>query len=227
MTQPLIIIRPEPGASATMESAVRAGWTVIKEPLFHVRPVQWALADDAQYDALLAGSANAFRHGGHNLADLVHLPVYAVGEKTAALARKHGFSVRQGGNGGLSSLLPTLKNDGKRRILWLSAHDYVPLPAHDTQIDRVEVYASEAAPMPDTLAETLRQPAIIALHSARAATHFREQAICRGINIAQISLACFAPRIAEAADEGWAKIATAKSPNDEAMLEVAAQLCKT
>ncbi len=227
MTQPLVIIRPEPGASATMQRAVQAGWIVIKEPLFHIHALPWAIAGGVKYDALLAGSANAFRHGGDNLAKLAHLPVYGVGHKTAALARECGFSVAQTGNGGLSRLLPALKSDGKKHILWLSGHHYVPLPTHDMQIDRVAVYASEAGQMPDSLVESLRRPAIIALHSARAATHFRELAVRREVNIAQMSLACFAPRIAEAAGKGWAEIATAKSPDDEALLEVAAQLCKT
>ncbi len=227
MKLPLVIIRPEPGASATAARARQAGWHVIAEPLFAVRALPWTFPADTEYDALLVGSGNALRHSGSALKNLAHLPVYAVGEKTAALAKQHGFAVAQSGGGGLAALLPALKTDQRQNILWLSGRDYVPLPNHDLTIARIETYVSAPLPMPDALATILDQGAVIALHSARAAVHFRTEALHAGLDPAKISLACFGPRIAEAAGTGWAAIGIAKSHDDEALLEVARQLCQT
>ena len=84
---PLIVIRPEPGCSATVAAGRAAGLDVHGHPLIAIRPRSWQTPDPAQFDALLAGSANVFRHGGPGLAGLKRLPVYAVGETTAAAAR--------------------------------------------------------------------------------------------------------------------------------------------
>ena len=226
MTDPLVIIRPEPGASKTMALAQRQGWNVIKRPLFAVRPVSWKLSDPSMYDALIIGSANAVRHGGGGLHTLKHLPVYAVGNTTAQEAADYGFEIAHAGAGGIAELLPRIAEDGCKRLLWLSGRDHVPLPDHALTIDQTEVYSSGALPMPDDLRTALSNPAVILLHSARAATHFRAECENARIDISRLSLACFGPRVTEAAGPGWAQISTAKKHSDKALLAVAQQLCK-
>ena len=83
----LLLLRPEPGLSASAERARSLGLDVITAPLFGVEPVVWQLPTPATYDALLLTSANAIRHGGDGLAQLKHLPVHAVGSATAEAAR--------------------------------------------------------------------------------------------------------------------------------------------
>ena len=74
---PLIVIRAEPGASASAAAARDAGLPATACPLFEVRPAAWAAPPPDSFDALLIGSANAFRHGGTRLADYRDKPVYA------------------------------------------------------------------------------------------------------------------------------------------------------
>ncbi|MBC7987264.1 MAG: uroporphyrinogen-III synthase, partial [Sphingomonadaceae bacterium] len=87
MSRNLLIVRPEPGASATAQRARTRGWEPLVAPLFAIAPLAWAPRDPAAFDALLLTSANAVSHGGKALGKYRELPVYAVGAATAAAAR--------------------------------------------------------------------------------------------------------------------------------------------
>lgn len=63
MNLPLVVIRPEPGNTATCASARALGLEAIAAPLFEIEPVGWDVPDE-RFDAILAGSANVFRHAG-------------------------------------------------------------------------------------------------------------------------------------------------------------------
>jgi len=88
---PLIVIRPEPGCTATVSAARAAGLDPHGFPLFAVVARSWQAPPPDQFDALLLGSANALRAAGPGLAALRHLPAYCVGETTAAAAREAGL----------------------------------------------------------------------------------------------------------------------------------------
>lgn len=223
---PLLVIRPEPGCSATVVAARSAGMEAQAHPLFAVVPRSWQAPPPAGYDAVLAGSANVFRHGGPALTAYRGLPVLAVGETTAATARDSGFTVAQVGAGGLQAVLDTLE-PGCRRLLRLAGNERVALtlPTGVTMDERV-VYASEPRPLtPDAIAR-LRQPAIIAIHSAEAARHLTAQCVANGLSRARLRLAVLGPRIAAAAGDGWGEVAVAAVPTDAALLALARQMCQ-
>jgi uroporphyrinogen-III synthase len=227
MAGPRIIgLRPQPGATATAQALRGIGHEPLVTPLFAIEPVGWTPADPQAYDALLVGSANVFRHGGPALADLKGLPVYAVGGKTARMASDLGFRVRGQGTGGLAAMLPMLVEDGHLHVLRLAGEDRVDLPASRLAIDTRIVYRSRALPMPDALAGALAEPAIVLLHSARAAQHFGALVDSAGIDRAHISLALFAPALVDAAGDGWAAVRIASSADDRALLDVVATLCQ-
>ena len=222
----IIVLRPQPGAMATAQGLRNAGHDPLISPLFVIEPVAWTPADPQAYDALLVGSANVFRHGGPALADLKGLPVYAVGGKTARMATDLGFKVRGQGTGGLAAMLPMLIEDGHLHVLRLAGEDRVDLPATRLAIDTRIVYRSRALPMPDALREALAGPAIVLLHSARAAQHFGTLVDQAGIDRSQISLALFAPALLDAAGQGWARVRVAAATDDRALLDVVAALCQ-
>lgn len=223
---PLIVIRPEPGCSATVAAATAAGLDVHGYPLFAVRPCSWQAPDPARFDALLAGSANVFRHGGTGLAGLLGLPVYAVGETTASAARAAGFAVAAAGSGGLQAVLDSVVPSGAR-LLRLAGDERVPLhlPPGLRMEERV-VYASKPQDMPPELIERLRAPAIIAVHSAEAVRHLTAQCVYHGIRRAPLRIAALGQRIAQAAEGGWGEVAVATLPNDTALLALARQMCQ-
>lgn len=222
----IIVLRPQPGATATAQALRAAGHDPLVTPLFVIEQVAWTPADPQAYDALLVGSANVFRHGGPALADLKDLPVYAVGGKTARMALDLGFRVRGQGQGGLAALLPMLVDDGQLHILRLAGEDHVDLPDSRLAIDTRIVYRSRALPMPDALRDALDAPAVVLLHSARAATHFAALVDEAGLDRSRISLALFAPALVDAAGGGWAAVRVAASTEDRALLDVATALCQ-
>ncbi|MFN3819311.1 uroporphyrinogen-III synthase [Blastomonas sp.] len=222
----IIVLRPQPGATATAQALRAAGHDPLVCPLFVIEQVAWTPADPSAYDALLVGSANVFRHGGPTLADLKDLPVYAVGGKTARMSMDLGFRVRGQGQGGLAALLPMLADDGHLHILRLAGEDHVDLPDSRLAIDTRIVYRSRALPMPDALRDALAHPCVVLLHSARAAQHFSALVDEAGLDRAKVNLALFAPALVYAAGEGWGAVRVAPSTDDRALLDVADALCQ-
>ncbi|MXP46059.1 uroporphyrinogen-III synthase [Altererythrobacter luteolus] len=222
----IIAIRPEPGLSQTVENAAGLGLEVAGFPLFEVRPAQWEAPSAQDFDGLLIGSANAIRHGGVQLAQLLDLPVLAVGQVTAELARKAGFVVEVTGKGGLQSVLDDL-DDKPRRLLRLSARERIDLipPQHARIVERT-VYESVALPMPAALQDAMKQPAVIVLHSAVAAAHFASECKRVGADMARLRIAAMGARIAAAAGEGWGDVAVSPSVDDGALLALAGKMCK-
>lgn len=223
---PLVVIRPEPGCSATVDMARSLGLETVGQPLFVIEPRSWQAPVAAQFDALLIGSANVLRHGGRGLAGLKALPVHAVGESTAQAARALGFSVASTGSGGLQAVLDSLPA-GHRRLLRLTGDERVPLVVPEgVSIEERVTYASVPCPLPPDLVELLRRPAIVAAHSAEAVRHLTAECVRLGLRRAPLRIAALGPRIAQAAGEGWGEVAAASAPNDKALLALARQMCQ-
>lgn len=228
MRLPIIVIRPEPGATASAALFEAAGFPVIVHPLFVVEPVDWSRDGLADYDALLIGSANAIRHGRIERGNLGDMPVYAVGKTSAQVALDAGLTVAARGRGGIEKLLPMLVHDGRERILRLAGEDHIAIAApHGTVIDTRIVYRSRALSMPDALTGALANPAIVLLHSAGATRHFAEQCATHDIDRDYIHIAAFAPAVAQAAGTGWASVQSAETPDDKALLALTKRLCQT
>ena len=223
---PVVIIRPEPGNAASTELAQSLRMEAHGFPLFDIIARSWEAVPCEQADALLVGSANVFRHGGRGLGVLRSLPVYAVGEATSVAARAAGFVVAAVGAGAMQGTLDALASN-HRRLLRLAGDERVPLtlPKGVTMDERV-VYASVALPFPAELAALLREPAIVALHSAEAARHLSAQCVTHGIRRAPLRIAAMSPRIGAAAGDGWGDVAVASYPDDKALLALARQMCQ-
>lgn len=199
------VLRPEPGNAAT--AARLADHDVLRLPLFTVAPTAWAVPDLGPIDALLATSANAFRHGGAGLATLKHLPVIAVGAATARAAAAAGFAVDAVGAGDASTAVALA---GDRRLLHLTGRDHVAIPG----VPALPVYAADPVPVPpDALAELTGRVAL--LHSPRAARRL-DALVDSGRGT--IALATISPAVARAAGTGWRAIAVAPAPSDEALV---------
>ncbi|MBB3861731.1 uroporphyrinogen-III synthase [Novosphingobium hassiacum] len=219
---PLVVIRPEPGNAATLAAARNRGLSAHRYPMFDVVPIAWK-APSGCFAAILAGSANVFRHGGPQLDELRPIPVIAVGATTAEAARNAGFTVKQTGEGGLQPLVATL---APGEYLRLAGQDHVHLsPPAGVRISTQIVYAALARPVAPALATLLTEPAVVLLHSGEAARHFRAE--CERIEVSKenIYLACLAPRIAEHAGAGWAGVCVSASRTDTDLLELAATMC--
>ncbi|QIQ85545.1 uroporphyrinogen-III synthase [Erythrobacter sp.] len=220
MTRRVIAVRPEPGLAATLARAREMGLEAEGEALFEVRPRDWTAPDPGAIDALLVGSANAFAHGGEQLARFTDKPVHAVGEKTAEAARAAGFAVASTGAGGLQNVLDALPPPA--RLLRVAGAKHVPLDApQGISIATVIAYESAPLPLSESLAASLGEGALVLLHSGEAARHFASECRRLGVDRAALDLAALAPRVAEAAGEGWRAVHVAPEPSDAALLEMA------
>lgn len=223
---PLCILRPEPGNAATCAAARTLGLDVVSAPIFATGPLPWTPVAPDGFAGLLIGSAAVLRHGGAGLNDLTALPVHAVGASTAQAARAAGFAVATTGTGGLQAVAADL---APGRYLRLHGQAHVALqPPPGVAIIDVPVYAARpVAPPPALLATLAAGPVVVALHSGEAARHFAGLCAAHGVTRAHVALACLAPRIAQAAGDGWKMAKVSSRATDEALLSLAQQMCQT
>lgn len=218
--RPLLVLRPEPGASTTARRARAIGLAPVVAPLFAVRALPWDPPDAAAFDAVLFTSANAPRHAGPQRARYRHLPAYAVGQTTAAAACEAGFSDVVAGTEDAAHLLAGI--DPTARILHLCGeHRLAPSRA----VHQVPVYVAQAcASLPEEAHEATTGGAVAMVHSPRAATLFaRLVDPARRINNDIVAISAAA---ADAAGAGWRTVVAAPVPTDAAMLAIARVLCE-
>ncbi len=213
----VLVLRPEPGATATVNRARERRLDAIAVPLFEVEAVAWKAPESARFDALLLTSANAIRFGGDQLTKLRGLPAYAVGEATAEAARDSGFDIAVTGEAGVDRLLRSIEPDLK--LLHLCGEDR-RVPANPRQrISNIPVYGTKKVSKPDL---RVAEGAVALIHSPRAATRFAELVTDRS----STAVAAISEDAAEAVGRGWQRVETAEAPTDDALLALAARLCE-
>lgn len=223
---PVLVLRPEPGCSATVSAAQALGLDARAAPLFAVEPRDWTLPDTAAFDALLVGSANAFRHGGAQLEALLHLPVHVVGEATASAARAAGFSIARCGSGGLQGVLDEVP--AGTRLLRLAGEERIDLAATaGVTVEDIVVYASVPRALDPAVLPVIQQGALVLLHSAEAARQFDSECARLGVDRSAVTLATIGPRVTAAAGNGWREAETADQPSDVALLALARRMCQS
>jgi uroporphyrinogen-III synthase len=112
------------------------------------------------------------------------------------------------------------------RLLRVTGAEHVPLATSDgIEVETRVAYESVALPLPETLAARLRSGVLMLLHSAAAARHFAAECDRCGVPRNAIALAALAPRIADAAGEGWRELRSAAAPSEAALLALARDMC--
>ena len=210
----VVILRPEPGASATLARATAAGIDAVAIPLFAIAPVEWVAPAASDFDALLLTSANAVRHGGDQLAGLSALATYCVGEATAVAARDAGFAGAGAGAGDAAALVEQVPQG--LRLLHLAGHDHRAMAG----VSAIIVYDSVIVDPPPSLDALNGSVAMV--HSPRAGARLAELVEARG----EISIAAISEAAAAACGNGWREVAAISAPGDGALLALAAALCQ-
>lgn len=212
----ILVTRPQPAADRTAARLRGMGHAVTVAPLLLPRALPWALPGGS-WDAVAFTSAMAPALAG-DIGDLARLPAYAVGEATAAAARAAGFAEVRAVRGDASAVFARAAGDGCARLLHLAGRDRsdAVIPA-GLQVDIVPVYAAE-------LADSLPGGAfdLVLLYSTRTAKRF---ATLFDGDRAQVRLAVLSPQVAAAAGTGWAGIAVASEPTEDALFEAAQLSC--
>jgi uroporphyrinogen-III synthase len=212
----VLALRPEPGASATVQRARELGLDAVAIPLFTVEPLEWEAPEPEGFDGLLLTSANAMRHGGEHLTKLRALPVYAVGQATADAARDAGFDVAATGDADIDRLLDSIEAD--LRLLHPCGADRREPTEPRQGITAIPVYRAKPIDRPDLAAA---KGAVALVHSPRAGRRLAELVRDR----TSIAVAAISTAAAEAVGSGWEKVEAAEQPSDDALLALAARLC--
>lgn len=220
--KPLLVLRPEPGASKTAAKARARGLDARVHPLFEVRPLSWSVDHTTPYDALFITSANALIFNEIQIADLIDLPVLCVGQATADAARSSGLSDVIAGGGDAQSLADLAASLGYRHLLWLAGQPSGAIDHPDLIFDVKYLYETPQLDWSEELKALVDAPVIALLHSPRAAKRFAELVPDK----AKIKIIAISEKAAMAAGPGWAGVHWPSAPSDDAMLELAAPLCR-
>lgn len=210
----VVILRPEPGASATLARATAAGIDAVAVPLFEIVALPWDAPDADAFGALLLTSANAVRHGGDGIERVRHLPAYCVGEPTAAAAREAGLVIAAIGGSDVAAL--ELHLPPGLRLLHLTGRNHRSVEGAEA----VHVYESRAIEPPPSLAALAGGVAMV--HSPRAGARLAGLVDRRG----DIAIAAISAAAAAACGTGWRALASIQTPGDGALLALAAALCQ-
>ncbi|RYE11010.1 MAG: uroporphyrinogen-III synthase [Hyphomicrobiales bacterium] len=110
----MLVTRPEPDASETAARLAALDIDALVEPLLIAEILTTTLPAAGGFAALAVTSANALRalHDRGELPRLRNLPVYTVGDRTAAVARHYGFAQVTSADGSFGDLVALLARTG-------------------------------------------------------------------------------------------------------------------
>ncbi len=198
------------------------GLDVIVRPLFELRPMSWSVDQPDSYDAVFITSSNALTLNNSSFSNLCKLPALCVGETTADAARRAGFVNLLIGDRGAAQLAEMAASKGYRHLLWLCGEPHGELSHPDLTFDVKITYQTPAIEWSADDRHCLERPLVALLHSPRAAQRFAGLVSdSRAIEIVAIS-----EKAALAAGPGWAGVHWPATPTDDAMLALAAPLCR-
>jgi uroporphyrinogen-III synthase len=231
----VLVTRPLPDGERTAAALRARGHDVLLVPLMKVRPVPAVLA--GTWSAVIVTSVNALRAlAPAQLAPLIALPLYAVGERSAEAARAAGFRevrtpradaealVRLIAERHGNELAPYLYLAGEHR-----AADIEGLLARSgIKVTTVVVYRNMTTGFPPELFTAVEQRRIDAvLHfSRRSAENFLAGAKSAGLMAQALAprQLCLSPQVAEPLSAAGArKVAIARRPDETALLELLSQ----
>jgi uroporphyrinogen-III synthase len=226
---PVLVTRPEPGASATARRLQAMGFAPVLAPLLTIVPLNAGVPPAEAVRAILVAS----QHAVPPLPDSHRsLPLFAVGDATAETARRHGFGRVHSAEGdaeALARLVARSLTPGGLPLLLAAGlgqgHHLARLLAESGfAVERREVYAARPAA---TLPEAARR-LIDARASGRVLLFSRETALCLGrliqgtellAGFATLDLAAMSRSVAEAVrDLPWRSIRVAMTPTEQAVL---------
>ncbi|MBW4024477.1 MAG: uroporphyrinogen-III synthase [Proteobacteria bacterium] len=226
---PVLVTRPEPGSSATAVRLRAMGLMPVLAPLLTIAPVAHRLPPADGFGAIVVAS----RHAVPPLPPPYRvLPLFAVGDATAEVARGEGFGeVRsaEGDAAALAALVARMRRPGDGRLLLAAGagqgHYLARLLAQaGFTVERREVYAARpVAKLPEPARAMIRTQ-----KGGRVLLFSRETALClcrliQGTDLTAcfttLDLAAISRSVSDAAgDLPWRSIRVAMTPTENAVL---------
>jgi uroporphyrinogen-III synthase len=233
----VLVTRPHPDDEATAAALRARGFEVLCAPMLRFEPVAFRDDEDAAYGAVIATSANALRgiephlHGSR----LLKLPLFAVGERTAAAARGAGFedvTAAEGDATGLRDLvLASVKTKALKKastLLYLAGADLARDLAGElgergfTVVTHTTYRMLPVSSLPPETCEAFAANQVEAVlhYSRRSARAFLDAARAAGVEISALAIpqCCISAAVAAIVrDAGATQVMVAASPDENAL----------
>jgi uroporphyrinogen-III synthase len=235
----VLVTRPHPDDEATAAALRARGFEVLCAPMLRFEPVAFHDDEDAAYGAVIATSANALRGIEPHLlgSRLLKLPLFAVGERTAAAARGAGFedvTAAEGDATGLRDLvLASVKTKALKKgstLLYLAGADLARDLAGElgergfTVVTHTTYRMLPVSSLPPETCEAFAANRVeVVLHySRRSARAFFDAARAAGVEISALAIpqGCISATVAAVVrDAGATQVMVAASPDENALFE--------
>jgi len=235
----VLLTRPSPDNEASSEALRGRGFEVLLAPMLRFEPAPFADDSDADYQAVIVTSANALRAIENALAQspLRRLPLFAVGEHTASVARDIGLANVIVAKGDAAALRDRVLESvrarelkRKRPLLYLAGEDIArdvagELRAHGLEVVTQTTYRMIAlSTLPRAVCDAFAKDEVEAVlhYSRRSAAAFLEAVRNEGIEISALAVpqCCISANVAAVLHEaGAAQVKVAASTDEKALFE--------
>ena len=243
----ILVTRPHPDNQATAENLRARGHVVLLAPVLKFEPVAFHDEGETGYSAIIVTSANAIRGVAPQLRDrgLLELPLFAVGEHTAAVARDIGFTKVLVAGGDAASLRDKLMQGARDKVLkkkstllYLAGADLSrdlggELGAEGFSVVTQTTY--RMAPvniLPREVSDGFAAHGIEAVlhYSRRSARAFLDAARDEGVEISALAIpqCCLSETVASVLrDAGASQVPVAATPDENALFDALERALRT
>jgi uroporphyrinogen-III synthase len=235
----VLVTRPHPDDETTATGLRARGIEVLRAPMLRFEPLPFRDDDEAGFGAVIVTSANALRAIAPDIAGsrLLTLPLFAVGEHTAAAARAAGFSQvisAEGDAVALRDLVQASVTSKRLRkagtLLYLAGADLARDLAGElgergfTVVTQTTYRMVPATSLPREVCDAFvaNQVDAVLHYSRRSARAFLDAARSAGVEISALALpqCCISPSVAAVLrDAGAPRVMAAISPDENALFE--------
>jgi len=235
----VLVTRPHPDDETTAASLRAKGFDVLCAPMLRFEPVAVHEDMNARYSAVIVTSANALRGvepllKGHRM---LELPLFAVGDHTAAAARRAGFTHVVSANGDAANLrdlvLASLRAKELKKastLLYLAGAEIARDLASELEESGFRVVtqttyrmiAVKSLPSEARDAFAANQVGAVLHYSQRSARAFLDAARAAGVEISALAIpqCCISATVASVVrDAGATQVVVAATPDENALFE--------
>ena len=236
----VLVTRAHPDDETTAAGLRAKGLDVLLAPMLRFEPVAFHDDLDARYGAVIVTSANALRGIEPHLSAsrLLKLPLFAVGEHTAAAARRLGFSKVIPANGDATALRDLMLDSVKAKelkkastLLYLAGADLArdlagELGERGFSVVTYTTYRmNPVTRLPREVCDAFAANQVEAVlhYSRRSARAFLEAARTAGVEISALAIpqCCISDAVAAILrDAGASHVMVARTPDENAIFEV-------
>lgn len=243
----ILVTRPHPDNEATAENLRARGHLVLLAPVLKFESVAFHDESEAGYGAIIVTSGNAIRAAAAHLQDrgLLKLPLFAVGDHTAALAREAGFTKVIVAAGDAAALRDKVIQSARDKVvkktdalLYLAGADLSRDLGADLGAEGFNVVTQTAyrmapvARLPHEVRDGFAAHGIEAVlhYSRRSARAFLDAARGEGVEISALAVpqCCLSETVAAVLREaGASRVLVAASPDENALFDALERALRT